>query len=80
MGSSGGAASPLAVCAPNAFKGTLSAAAALWHQADEQVMKDAAFIPFQTQLTPLFRSARVHNAIFIPFSEYYDITQVWLSS
>jgi len=59
---------------------TVSAAAALWHQADEQVMKDAPFIPFQTQLTPLFRSARVHNAIFIPFAEYYDVTQVWLSS
>jgi ABC-type transport system substrate-binding protein len=58
----------------------LSAAANLWHQADQQVMKDAAFIPFETSLTPLFRSARVHNAIFIPFSEYYDITQVWLSS
>ena len=58
---------------------TVSAAAKLWHQADELVMKDAAFIPFQTQLTPLFRSARVHNVIFIPFSEYYDITQVWLS-
>jgi len=59
---------------------TITAAAALWHQADEQVMKDAPFIPFQTQLTPLFRSARVHNAIFIPFAEYYDVTQVWLSS
>ena len=59
---------------------TLGAAASLWHQADEQVMKDAAFIPFETSLTPLFRSARVHNAIFIPFSEYYDITQVWLAS
>ncbi len=43
-------------------------------------MQDAAFIPFETSLTPLFRSSRVHNAIFIPFSEYYDITQVWLSS
>jgi ABC-type transport system substrate-binding protein len=59
---------------------TLAAAAALWHQADELVMKDAPFVPFQTSLTPLFRSARVHNAIFIPFSEYYDITQVWLSA
>jgi ABC-type transport system substrate-binding protein len=58
---------------------TLKAAASLWHQADEQVMRDAAFIPFQTQLIPLFRSARVHNAIYLPFSESYDITQVWLS-
>jgi ABC-type transport system substrate-binding protein len=59
---------------------TVSAAASLWHQADLQVMKEAAFIPYQTQLTPLFRSARVHNAIFIPFSEGYDYTQMWLSS
>jgi len=59
---------------------TISAAASLWHQADLQVMKDAAFIPFQTQLTPLFRSMRVHNAIYLPFSEGYDYTQIWLSS
>jgi ABC-type transport system substrate-binding protein len=59
---------------------TLSQAASYWHQADEQVMADAAFIPFQTQLTPLFRSARVHNAIYLPFNQQYDITQVWLSN
>ena len=58
---------------------TVGAAASLWHQADEKVMADAAFIPFQTQLTPLFRSTRLHNAIYIPFTEQYDITQVWLS-
>jgi len=58
---------------------TVSAAAALWHQADEQVMKDAAMIPINTQLTPLFHSSRVHNAIYIPFSSQYDITQIWLS-
>ena len=58
---------------------SLSTAASLWHQADQQVMKDAAFIPFQTQLTPLFRSTHVHNAIFQPFSEGYDYTQIWLS-
>ena len=43
-------------------------------------MKDAAFIPFQTQLQAIFHSARVHNAIYLPFSEQYDITQIWLSS
>jgi len=59
---------------------TITAAAALWHQADLAVMKDAAFIPFQTQLTPLFHSTKVHNAIFQPFSEGYDYTQIWLSS
>jgi ABC-type transport system substrate-binding protein len=58
---------------------SVSAAAALWHQADERVMADAAFIPIETQLTPLFRSARVHNAIYFPLSQRYDLTQVWLS-
>jgi len=58
---------------------TVSAAAALWHQADVQIMKDAPFIPFQTQLTPIFRSSRVHNAIYLPFSEGYDYTQIWVS-
>jgi ABC-type transport system substrate-binding protein len=51
----------------------------LWHQADMQIMKDAAIVPFQTQKTALFRSTRVHNAIFTPFSQAYDITQVWLN-
>jgi ABC-type transport system substrate-binding protein len=59
---------------------SLSAAAALWHQADQAVMKDAPFIPFQTQLSAIFRSARVHNAIYLPFSEAYDYTQIWLAS
>jgi ABC-type transport system substrate-binding protein len=59
---------------------TISAAANYWHQADVQVMKDAAFIPFQTQLQAIFHSARVHNAIYVPFSEQYDVTQIWLSS
>ncbi|MEO7126481.1 MAG: ABC transporter substrate-binding protein [Nakamurella sp.] len=47
--------------------------------ADEQVMKDAAFIPFQTQSTPLFHSSRVHNAIELPTTINYDITNVWLA-
>jgi ABC-type transport system substrate-binding protein len=59
---------------------TVTAAASLWHQADVKIMADAAFIPFQTQLTAIFRSTRVHNAIYIPFTEQYDITQIWLSS
>jgi peptide/nickel transport system substrate-binding protein len=58
---------------------TLSEASGYWHEADEKVMADAAFIPMVTELVPLFRSARVHNAIFSNFSQSYDITQVWLS-
>jgi ABC-type transport system substrate-binding protein len=62
-----------ALAAPDTAK-----AAPLWHQADLQIMKDAAFIPFQTQQTAIFHSSRVHNAIFLPFTQNYDITQVWL--
>ncbi|HLX87048.1 MAG TPA: hypothetical protein VKR22_01100, partial [Acidimicrobiales bacterium] len=57
---------------------SVSAASALWHQADMKAMADAPIIPFQTQLTPLFRSSRVHNAIYMAFSNSYDISQVWL--
>ena len=63
-----------ALSAPDA-----ATAAGFWHQADVQIMQDAAFVPFETQKTALFRSTRVHNAIFFPFSQAYDITQVWLS-
>lgn len=53
-------------------------AAGLWHQADVAIMKDAPIVPFQTQKTALYRSTRVHNAIFFPFSQSYDVTQIWL--
>jgi len=59
---------------------TVSDAASLWHQADVKAMADAPFIPIQTQLFPIFRSSRVHNALFMPLSQSYDYTQLWLSS
>jgi peptide/nickel transport system substrate-binding protein len=58
---------------------TLSAATKDWQQANEAVMAEAPFIPFQTQLTNIMRSKSVHNAIYNPFSAQYDITQIWLS-
>ena len=58
---------------------TLAEANADWQKANEQVMKDAAFIPFQEQNNNDMRSSRVHNAIYFPFSTYYDPTQIWLS-
>jgi len=48
------------------------------HDADQQIMKDAAIIPFQTQSNPIYRSTRVHNAIYIPTTGEYDYTNVWL--
>jgi ABC-type transport system substrate-binding protein len=55
------------------------AAAALWHQADVQIMRDAAIIPIETQRLPLYHSSRVDNAIYSPFSENFDVTNLWLS-
>ena len=57
----------------------LKQAGDLWHQADVQIMRDAAIVPLQTQQTALYRSSRVNNAIFMPFSQAYDITQIWLN-
>jgi peptide/nickel transport system substrate-binding protein len=54
------------------------AASGLWHQADLQIMRDAAIVPIETQKLPIFHSSRVHNAIYSPFSENYDITNLWL--
>jgi ABC-type transport system substrate-binding protein len=51
----------------------------LWHQADMLVMQDAAIVPLQTQQTAIFHSSRVHNAIYLPFSQNYDVTQLWLN-
>lgn len=56
----------------------VNTAASLWHQADVLIMQDAAFVPFETQFTPIYHSSRVQNAIFFPFSQNYDITNVWL--
>jgi ABC-type transport system substrate-binding protein len=52
----------------------------LLHQADQVVMQQAAIIPFQTQSTPLMRSTRVHNAIYLPLNDAYDYSNIWLSS
>ena len=43
-----------------------STAATYWHQADEQIMKDAAFIPFQTQKVPAYHSAGSRTRCGLP--------------
>ena len=51
----------------------------LWHQADVLIMRDAAIVPFQTQQPAIFHSRGVHTAIYVPFRQNYDVTQVWLN-
>jgi ABC-type transport system substrate-binding protein len=58
---------------------SLAAAASLWHQADVQVMRDAAFIPFMTQATPLYHSSKVHNVIYNAQASDYDLFNCWVS-
>jgi ABC-type transport system substrate-binding protein len=49
-----------------------------WHKADMQIMTDAAVIPVLNQQTPVFRSTRVQNFVYFPFSQQADVTNVWL--
>jgi peptide/nickel transport system substrate-binding protein len=56
-----------------------SAAAPLWAKAGEQVMKDAAIVPFTTQDVVLYASSRLHNLIYSPIAEQWNPTQLWIS-
>lgn len=58
---------------------TQQEAANFWTQADQQIMKDAAIVPFMRQDTPLTRSSRVHNALYMQTSALYDYGNIWLS-
>lgn len=57
---------------------TVGEAAKLWHEADLQIMRDAAFIPLQTQKLARYHSDRVHDAMYSPLSDQYELTNLWL--
>jgi peptide/nickel transport system substrate-binding protein len=69
---------------------SLSAAAAAWHQADEDIMKDAAIVPIMSQTFPTIASKRVRSvlpngstyqtAMFSPNIGDPDLANVWLAS
>jgi peptide/nickel transport system substrate-binding protein len=63
-----------ALAAPSA-----SAAASLWAKAGQQVMKDAAQVPFETQDVVLYASTKLHNLVYNPLCEQYNPTQLWIS-
>jgi peptide/nickel transport system substrate-binding protein len=56
----------------------LDKTADLWHQADQKVMADAAWVPVATGKNPLFRASRVGGWIYYDFANNGDITNVWL--
>ncbi|MEO3822952.1 ABC transporter substrate-binding protein [Actinomadura sp. B10D3] len=49
-------------------------AAGYWQQADQKIMEDAAIIPLLDRSHTLFRSSRVHGAVFLPTTMAYDYT------
>jgi peptide/nickel transport system substrate-binding protein len=57
-----------------------SAAASMWAQADQMVMKDAPFYPITQPLQPLYHASYVHNAVYVPAIQGYDLSNVWLSA
>jgi peptide/nickel transport system substrate-binding protein len=54
-------------------------AAALWADADRQVMADAAFFPITNPLDVNYHAKQVHNAIYLPAFQNFDPTNVGLS-
>jgi peptide/nickel transport system substrate-binding protein len=63
---------------------SLTTAGSLWHQADENVMKNAVFVPLLNQLAPYYSSSRVHNVgssaiVYAPNIGGPDVTNLWLS-
>lgn len=51
----------------------------LWHQADMRVMSDSAIVPTQSHGTPRYHGARVENACFVPHTQWFDLTNIWLT-
>jgi peptide/nickel transport system substrate-binding protein len=59
---------------------TTSAAATLWAQADQAVMKDSPIYPITDPQQPNYHASYVHNAVYIPAIQQFDPTNVWLST
>ncbi len=59
---------------------TAQEAGALWAQADQQVMKDAAFYPITQPNQQNYHASQVNGAVYIPAFQNYDPANVWLSA
>src|SRR5215472_3727506 len=55
------------------------AAGKLWAQIDEKVTMDAPTYQITQSLQPLYHSSFVHNAVYLPWIQNFDPTNVWLS-
>jgi peptide/nickel transport system substrate-binding protein len=52
----------------------------LWHQADQEVMSQAAWDPLYIQNYPKIQGSQVHNCVVAPQLETCNFANVWLSS
>jgi peptide/nickel transport system substrate-binding protein len=66
--------------AKGASTGSASAAATIWAQADQAVMKDAVIYPITYDNQPLYHASYVHHAVYVPAIQQFDPSNVWLSS
>ena len=57
---------------------TKSESTSLWTQADRKVMEDAAVFPITDPNTPVYHASQVHNAIYLPILNQFDMANVWL--
>lgn len=57
---------------------TTEESAQLFHQADEQVMKDAAFYPVTNPKEAHYHAAQVHNTVYLSGLQGFDPSNVWL--
>jgi len=55
-------------------------AATMWAQIDQMVTKDAAIYPITQPLQGLYHASYVHNAVYVPALQGFDMTNVWLSA
>jgi len=65
---------------------SLTSAASLWHQADENVMQNAVIVPLCDGLAPFYSSKRIENVapgssavVYAPNIGGPDITNVWIN-
>jgi peptide/nickel transport system substrate-binding protein len=66
--------------AKGASAATASAAATIWAQADQAVMKDAPIYPIVNPNQPLYHASYVHNAVYVPAIQQFDPTNLWMTS
>jgi peptide/nickel transport system substrate-binding protein len=63
-----------------ASQASAATAATMWAQADQMVTKDAAIYPITQPLQGLYHASYVHNAVYVPAIQGFDMTNVWLSA